>query len=237
MYVQSVALWTASPEGGAPPAELLPARARGRASLLTRMISEVVAVSARNAQCELASTALIVGSAYGEMETTMQLLAMMREGDGQLSPARFQASVHNAGAGQLSIATGSRGFSTCLGAGRATAAAVLTEAYALLACRGGEVIAVVADEALPPFFAGEEQQTPAAVGIALTHELRKGALAVLGAPHRSEEPAAVHALAPSAVAPFAALADAIVARSFGTLVLPGLLGGWAFELSAAEAVP
>ena len=46
---------------------------------------------------------VVVGSAFGELATLVEMLEE-RERDGLLSPLRFQNSVHNSAAGQLSIA-------------------------------------------------------------------------------------------------------------------------------------
>ena len=45
----------------------------------------------------------LFASAFGEMQTTVDLLDMLNHGDGAVSPARFRASVHNAASGAFSI--------------------------------------------------------------------------------------------------------------------------------------
>ncbi len=190
IYVRATASWIAErTEGHAlqpPAAELLPTRARGRASLLTRMIAEVVARAAHAGGADLHTTPLLVGSALGEIDTTLQLLKMMNEGDGALSPARFQASVHNAAAGQLSIATGNQGFSSCLAAGESTAAALLIEAYAWLTCEGGSLLVVMADESVPALLQQSEPFEAAACALLLCRgdnpDENADALATLCAP-------------------------------------------------------
>jgi hypothetical protein len=72
-----------------------------------------------------------------------------RERDGVLSPLRFQNSVHNSAAGQLSIANKNKAQAMSLAAGNDTVAMVLLEALTLLALSGDEVLAIVADESLP----------------------------------------------------------------------------------------
>lgn len=228
----SLAAWhaRAATEPGLPAADVLGARARGRASMLTRMVCEVATVAAQAAGAELARIPLIAGSAYGEMAITTQLLMMMNEGDGALSPARFQSSVHNAAAGLLSIATGNQGFSTCIAAGDATAAALLLEAQAWLAEHGGEVLVAMADERLPDFFAHNEPFQPAAAALVLS-SAANGALATLSAPVRSEGAArADHPeLGPSPVAPLFALLDAVHARA-PSVRLPAFGPAWSVAL-------
>ena len=205
LYVHATAVWTtqqthpqqAHPQHAhahaqqPPAAELLPTRARGRASLLTRMIAEVVAVVAKQGlrgdphaqlSSNLQSTPLLVGSTLGEIDTTVQLLRMMNEGDGALSPARFQASVHNSAAGQLSIATGNQGFSSCLAAGPGTAAALLIDAYAWLAHAGGSVIVVMADESIPEMLAQTPSFGAAACALLLSCEREAESLASISVP-------------------------------------------------------
>jgi hypothetical protein len=121
---------------------------RRRASLLINMAAEVAAQAAAQAGVSQAGLPLIVGSAFGELATTMSILRDL-EGDGIASPTDFQASVHNSAAGYLSIAHGNQAPCTSIAAGNDTVAMVLLEAVALLAAQGGRVLAVVGDEALP----------------------------------------------------------------------------------------
>jgi hypothetical protein len=272
IYVQACALWCpehpdvsawlegkrSEPKIAEPPAELLPRRVRGRASLLTSMIAEVAARVAREGGAELATVPLIVGSAYGEMATTAQLLEMMSSDDGALSPARFQASVHNAAAGAVSIATTNRGFSSCLSAGDATSAAVLIEAFGWLSARGGQMIAVAADESLPGFFAEHERFGPLALALLLSSERGTHALARLGAPIHD---AAMSGIAPALrggtmsvppagwrrepgaepfasnpVAPLLGVLRAVRSGRRASVALPAGSGSWRFEVTPDEAL-
>jgi len=147
VHVRGVGLWRPAPGAEAPPARL-PARLRRRASLLINMVAEVAAQAAEQAGESLATLPIVVGSAFGELGTTMDILRDI-EGDGVVSPTSFQASVHNSAVGYLSIAHGNRLASTSIAAGDYTVAMVLLEAMSLLALRGGRVLAIVADEALP----------------------------------------------------------------------------------------
>lgn len=245
IYVAALALWAPDyPDAQAffagaprpcaePPAELLPKRVRGRASLLGAMLAEVVGRCAAAAGADVAKLPLIVGSAFGEMDTTAQLLQMMNSADGALSPARFQASVHNAAAGQISIAVHGTGFSTCLAAGEATCAAALTEAYARLALHGGEVLLAVADEALPDVFAEHERFGSLALAL-LLRARSEGALAALKAlrhdagavyvPRAVSETAERAGLTGHPAAPLLPLLQAVQERRAAQLVLPASAG-------------
>jgi hypothetical protein len=133
-----------------PETQLLAARARGRASLLTLMLANVVERASQAAGVDPGSVPTIYGSAYGEMTTTMALLDMLHADDGRLSPAKFQASVHNTAGGQISISQGNRSFSTSIAAGHDTLAMALIEAWAWLTWRPGVVVVACADESAPP---------------------------------------------------------------------------------------
>jgi 3-oxoacyl-(acyl-carrier-protein) synthase len=255
MHVCAASLWSpgypdlaawlerrAVQSSGPPSAELLPRRARGRASLLTSMLAEVVARAAADGHVNVAEVPLIVGSAYGEVVTTSQLLAMMSEGDGALSPARFQASVHNAGAGQISIASGNRGFSNCLAAGVATSAAVLVEAYAWLSSGGSQVIAAVADETLPPFFDAEPGYAPLAAALLLSSEPKSRVLATLGAPLHYQnmvqpsDAASDGEFGRNPVSPFLTVLSAALRSPSGVVELPGVSGVWRIAVTPREDV-
>ncbi len=148
--VRACAVWTA--ERGAPSATLLPAAQRRRCSLLTRTIAEVVGELTQGldaAGLALRDTALVLGTSLGEIGTTVELLGMLHEADGALSPMRFAGSVHSTALGQLAIATGHRGASTTVSAGEHTVAMALLEAATTLACTSAHVVLVLADEPLP----------------------------------------------------------------------------------------
>jgi 3-oxoacyl-[acyl-carrier-protein] synthase-1 len=134
-----------------PPALLLPARARGRASLLTRIFAELYGqlfpAEIGKKQEPEARTPTIYSSAFGEMDTTLKLLEQMDE-DPRLSPIRFQASVHNTASGRISLETKNRAFSTALAAGQESFAMALLEAQAWLTAHGGEMCVFAAEEPL-----------------------------------------------------------------------------------------
>src|SRR6185436_2422231 len=121
---------------------------RRRSSLLVNMVADVAAQASAQAGVPLSRLRVVVGSAFGELTTLMEMLEE-RERDGLLSPLRFQNSVHNSAAGQLSIANKNKTPAMSLAAGNDTVAMVLLEALTLLALGGDEVLAVVADEPLP----------------------------------------------------------------------------------------
>jgi hypothetical protein len=145
-FVRGFAQWTA--EDGAPQAMLLPTQQRRRCSLLTRMVAHVTAELIDDGLV-LDDAALVIGTGFGEISTTVELMAMMHAEPGELSPIRFAGSVHNAAAGQLAIAVGHRGRQTTISAGTRTLAAAWLEALGLLGAGVGQVLVVLADEPLP----------------------------------------------------------------------------------------
>jgi len=155
-----------------PAALLLPPRARGRSSTLTRLFAELFLQLRGNEgseQFDSTKIPTIYASAYGEMSTTLRLLDQLAD-DPTLSPLRFQGSVHNTASGKISIATNNRSFSTAVAAGQETFAMALLEAQAWLQCHGGEILLLVADEELPPRLTGKQSYSPLGVGLHLSAE-------------------------------------------------------------------
>lgn len=113
------------------------------------MLVEAAAQAGEDADIDMREAAIVFGSAFGETQIAIDQLAMMRTGDGIVSPARFKNSVHNTGAGVFSIATSNRNFVTAIAGGWETTASVLLEAAGLLAQGYENVIVAVADEPIP----------------------------------------------------------------------------------------
>lgn len=139
-------------------------------SLLTRMLVEAGAQAGQDADIDMAEAAVVFGSAFGETQIAIDQLAMMRSGDGIVSPARFKNSVHNTGAGVFSIATSNRNFVTALAGGWETTASVLLEAAGLLLQDYKHVIVAVADEPIPESMDSNFVFHGAGVGLTLSSE-------------------------------------------------------------------
>jgi hypothetical protein len=164
--VRAVGLWRPAPGAETPPPRL-PPRLRRRASLLVNMVAEVATQATVAAGASLASVPLVVGSAFGELGTTVDILRDINEGEGIVSPTDFQASVHNTAAAYLSIAFANKLSSTSLAAGDETTGVVLLEALTLLALRGGQALAIVADESLPQVLRADSGATAVAAALLL----------------------------------------------------------------------
>lgn len=203
-FPSAAAFLSGRPTAGADaPNAAAQAKLRRRGSLLVNMIADVATQASAQAGVPLSGPRIVVGSAFGEIATLVEMLDE-REGDGVVSPLRFQNSVHNAAAGHLSIAHKNRAPATSLAAGNDTVAMVLLEAMTLLAQGGDDVIAIVADEALPQSIRPGHHATPIAAALVLgaDGEARPGAppaLAVLedlrkataaGQPPEADEPCA-----------------------------------------------
>jgi 3-oxoacyl-[acyl-carrier-protein] synthase-1 len=169
-----------------PAAELLPVRARGRASQLTRLSAELLGHLTAREPGLLSTLPAVHGSAFGEMATTRGLLDQIPDPNG-LSPAKFQSSVHNTAAGQLSIATENRAFATALAAGDETVAMSLLEAHAFIALHGGSIAVLVADEEASSALMRGTTFPAAGVGFLLSwaEDPPPGALGSLGAIERT----------------------------------------------------
>lgn len=141
---------------------VLPARVWSRASPLTRLVSELFAELGENSD----NPAVILGSAFGEMSTTMNLLAQLARED-QLSPLRFPSSVHNTAVGILTQLTQNRGYATALAAGSDTVVQALADALVYLECHGGEALTLIADEEGPRALLGGKTFPTLGVGFHL----------------------------------------------------------------------
>ena len=220
----------------APAAELLPAASRRRASALTRMVAEAAGAAAAESGTDLGQAPIVLGSRFGEIGAAVEMIASFREGEGLPSPTRFHNSVHNGPAAYVSMATGNRGLATAVAAGDDTAGMALLEAIGILDERGGDVLLLLGDEALPPPLAGCRSYTPGAVALVLSSAPRRSGCVRLQGLRRGTAPAvelprgfAEHPCAGG----FALVAAA--SRGAGTVALGAAREGWIVDLYPAGA--
>ena len=202
VYVQKGAFWSTqfpsleaylgqqpSPQEKAA-ASCLDTRTRGRASQLTRMVAELWSQLAIGAdeleEKRLKRSHIVCGSTMGEINTTVQLLGMMNEGDGQVMPARFKSSVHNTGSGVLSITHANESAATAIVAGSLSFAMALLEAWVLVSTTGEDALLLFADEHLPHPFEDISLQVSMGVGLWLTSRHSEKSWAKLGMPVRNK---------------------------------------------------
>jgi len=220
-----------------PPATLLAAALRRRASGLTRLVAEVAAQASGQAGAELAGSTFVFGSSLGEVGCAVEIIASFRGEGGLPSPTKFHNSVHNTAVGYLSIATGNRLGATAVAAGPATAPMALLEAAMLLSERGGAALLLLADEALPTPLTSCGTYSTAAAALYLTAERTARSIARLERLRRGT------AVPPTFPAPWAdhpcvgglALAAAVEDGRSGSLWLgPAGDNSWVIDLVREE---
>ncbi|HVR62833.1 MAG TPA: beta-ketoacyl synthase chain length factor [Polyangia bacterium] len=249
--VRGVGFWTGAATGTATgtAAAAAPARAGGsarprrRGSLLMQMVADVAAQAAAQAGASLARVRLVVGSAFGELGTTVDLLGELSDG-GVLSPTRFHNSVHNSAAGALSIAQGNTEAAMSLAAGNDTVAMALLEALAIIdrdgdGDGGPEVLVVVADEPLPAALCRMPAGEAVAAALLLAPPSRSPALARLGGlePPPAAPPGAFRPV--EIDAPCAAIRPLLAAIRAGrpgrVSLSPAGIPGWSIGVEAGSA--
>ncbi|MCK9684302.1 beta-ketoacyl synthase chain length factor [Scleromatobacter humisilvae] len=102
----------------------------------------------------------VYASRYGETGRCLELLADQARGDA-LSPTAFGLSVHNAIGAMIALTRGDRRNSSAIAAGRATAAAGVVEAMALLDDGARSASLIVYDSPLPAGYASFEDEPSA----------------------------------------------------------------------------
>lgn len=157
---------------GKPDADLLHPRLRRRTSLLTRMIVTALAEAAGRGGAAHEQTRYVVVSSWGEIETTVDLLAQLAVPSGPISPTAFHNSVHNTATGYLSIASGNHWPSTALAAGpHALEIGLLEACCGLRSPEGpGDVLLIIAEERLPVPFARDDADPSFALALHLARE-------------------------------------------------------------------
>jgi len=207
VFLMSHSYWLARAAGQLAAAEILPPRMRGRSSPLTRIVAQLFSsLEARLSPAALPldrrEVALVLGSAYGEMSTSLELLDEIARGE-RVSPLRFQASVHNAALGLLTQALDNRAYASALAAGRSSFAMSLLDASVFIRVFGGDAAVLVADEVGPASLL--EGKTFPALGAGLilrsSEEPPPGALAELLGVDRCEPEDAPPIVQPAAEVP------------------------------------
>jgi len=130
----------------------MPAMMRRRVDRLGRLACQVAY------WCQPAAGApMVFASRYGDATRSLALLGDLVRGE-PVSPAGFGLSVHNAISALYSIAQGHTGNTVVVAGGRATVAAALAEAAALLADGAPEVLVVYYEAPLPAGYAEFEDE-------------------------------------------------------------------------------
>lgn len=151
----------------APPALLLHPRLRRRTSTLTRAAVTALEAALAGSGVAIDQVRFVLVSSFGEIETTVELLAQLGEPGGPISPTKFHNSVHNTATGYLSIASGNNRESTALAGGPHNLEIGLLEALAGLAETGDDVVLLFAEELLPRPFERSDADPTFAVALHL----------------------------------------------------------------------
>lgn len=109
---------------------------------------------------DLLDNPTVYASRYGETGRCLELLADQARASA-LSPTAFGLSVHNAIGAMIALTRGDRRSSSAIAAGRATAAAGVAEAVALLDDGASTASLIVYDSPLPPGYACFEDEPSA----------------------------------------------------------------------------
>lgn len=107
-------------------------------------------------------TPVVFASRWGEIGVTVKLMKQFHA-EGEMSPAGFSASVHNAAPGAFSLLTGNHAPYTAIAARERSLEAGLLEALALRR----EVVFVYAEEATPDLYAPRFEDLQAGCAVAL----------------------------------------------------------------------
>jgi hypothetical protein len=150
-----------------PPALLLHPRLRRRTSTLTRAAVTALEAALANSGVGVDQVRFVLVSSFGEIETTVELLAQLGEPEGPVSPTKFHNSVHNTATGYMSIASGNHRESTALAGGPHNLEIGLLEALAGLAETGEDVVLLFAEELLPRPFQRSDADPTFAVALHL----------------------------------------------------------------------
>jgi len=121
-----------------PPVRLLPANERRRTTTTIRLALKVAEEATTDSdRSQLRS---VFASSSGDMDIIDRICDALTQPEPVVSPVQFHNSVHNAPAGNWSIATRNPAPATAVSGYNATVAAGLLEAATLQQCEGGEVL-------------------------------------------------------------------------------------------------
>ncbi len=134
--------WRAMPENPKPDVSFVPAMERRRLTGVERAALSV----ARRVYPEGEEIPVVFASRWGEIGTTIKLMKQCHE-DGEMSPAGFSASVHNAAPGAFSLLLKNHAPYTAIAARERSREMGWLEATSMK----GRVVFVYAEEATPEF--------------------------------------------------------------------------------------
>jgi hypothetical protein len=151
-----------------PPAKVLEGALRRRATPLTRLSIEALVQATEVSGSDLTLISSVWATAHGEHTPAIKMLAMMKRGEGRVSPTQFHNSVHNTAGGYASIASNNTARSTTLTGGSELVGSALLEAFGLLSAYGEDVAVVLADEPLQAPFEAMIPTAPLSLAFVLS---------------------------------------------------------------------
>lgn len=151
--------WTPSDGNPDPDVSFMPMLVRRRLSTVERAALHVAwkifdpgeAEEVSGPIPEPGTVPVVFASRWGEIGTTLKLIRQLHS-EGEMSPAGFSSSVHNAAPGAWSLFTGNKAPYTSIAARERTYEAGMIEAEAQLAASGGPVLFIYAEEATPAYY-------------------------------------------------------------------------------------
>ena len=170
--IERCAVWRADASAPKPDVSFVPALARRRLTSVERAALHV-AHAASGAE-RITPTPVVFASRWGEIGATLKLMDQFRT-EGEMSPAGFSSSVHNAAPGAWSLFTRDTAAYTAIAARSRSLEAGLLEAFVQLAdaARGASAAAparllfVFAEEDTPEFYRPEFPAPETAKALAL----------------------------------------------------------------------
>lgn len=164
--------WRAGAESPKPDVSFVPPMERRRLTQVERAALSVAYAALEQAKASLpvdekgrVQVPVVFASRWGEIGTTLKLMCQMHD-EGEMSPAGFSNSVHNAAPGHLSLLLGDRAPYTAVAAGPDSYEMGLLEASA----QPGPVLFVYAEEETPEMYRPHfpDPQTAHAVAMVMT---------------------------------------------------------------------
>lgn len=170
LKILAKAEWRATEESPKPDVSFVPAMERRRLTGVERAALSVAWTCLEQYKSSFAKATEVIdlkiptvfSSRWGEIGTTVKLMRQMHE-EGEMSPAGFSNSVHNAAPGHLSLLLKNTAPYTAIAAGAESYAMGLLEASTY----PGKVLFVYAEEETPEFYRPHFPDVRAASAVAL----------------------------------------------------------------------
>ena len=159
--IEAFAVWRATAEVPRPEVSFVPPLARRR---LTEVERAAISVAWRVKPD--GEVPVVFASRWGEIGTTFKLMRQMHD-EGEMSPAGFSSSVHNAAPGAWSLFTKNRAPYTAIAARDRSYEMGLVEAEAQLAAGAPYVLYIYAEESTPEYYLPAFGETVTAQAVAM----------------------------------------------------------------------